>query len=151
MVSVSGCAPAPDARSWLLAVARAAPSFRRSRKDCVESLVLKRANRVVTAGDFRSTVRTGRRVGTPHALLYVARRDDESPTRVGFIVAKSVGNAVTRNLVTRRLRSIGHDLVVARPRGVDLVIRALPRTDGVSWTTLQSEIVNGFERSAGKQ
>jgi ribonuclease P protein component len=112
--------------------------------------VLKRANRVVTAGDFRSTVRTGRRVTTPHALLYVARREQSDVTRIGFIVSKSVGNAVTRNLVTRRLRAIGHGVVLSRPTGTDLIIRALPGSPGVSWTTLQSEILSGLERSAGR-
>jgi ribonuclease P protein component len=112
--------------------------------------VLKRANRVVTAGDFRSAVRTGRRVNTAHALLYVAKREPGEVTRVGFIVSKNVGNAVTRNLVTRRLRSIGHEVVMSRPTGTDLVIRALPGSPGVSWTTLQSEILNGLERSAGR-
>ena len=111
--------------------------------------MLKRANRVVTGDDFRATVRKGRRVGTPHALIYVAMTPADRPTRVGFIVSKSVGNAVTRNLVTRRLRSIGHDVVLAQPNGTDLVIRALPGSQGVSWTTLQSEILTGLERSAG--
>lgn len=111
--------------------------------------MLKRANRVVTAADFRTTVRRGRRVGTPHALLYIARTGDGDPTRIGFIVSKTVGNAVHRNLVTRRLRSIGHEVVLGRPTGTDLVIRALPGSPGVSWTTLQSEILAGLERSAG--
>jgi ribonuclease P protein component len=111
--------------------------------------VLKRANRVVTGDDFRTTVRRGRRVGTPHALIYVARTEADNPTRIGFIVSKTVGNAVTRNLVTRRLRSIGHEVVLVRPTGTDLVIRALPGSQGVSWTTLQSEILKGLERSAG--
>jgi ribonuclease P protein component len=111
--------------------------------------VLKRANRVVAADDFRAAVRRGRRVGTPHALLYVTVKPATDPTRVGFIVSKAVGNAVKRNLVTRRLRSIGHGIVVTRPTGTDLVIRALPGSPGVSWTTLQSEILDGLERSAG--
>jgi ribonuclease P protein component len=106
---------------------------------------------VVTAGDFRSTVRSGRRVSTPHALLYVAPRQPGEPTRVGFIVSKAVGNAVTRNLVTRRLRSVGHDVVLERPTGTDLIIRALPGSPGVSWTTLQSEILNGLERGAARR
>jgi ribonuclease P protein component len=111
--------------------------------------VLKRANRVVAADDFRAAVRRGRRVGTPHALLYVSARATTEPTRVGFIVSKAVGNAVKRNLVTRRLRSIGHEIVLARPTGTELVIRALPGSPGVSWTTLQSEILDVLERSAG--
>ena len=111
--------------------------------------MLKRANRIVRADDFRTTVRKGRRVGTPHALLYVASTDASDPTRIGFIVSKTVGNAVTRNLVTRRLRSIGHDVVLAQPTSTDVVIRALPGAPRVSWATLQSEILAGLERSAG--
>jgi ribonuclease P protein component len=111
--------------------------------------VLRRANRVVAADDFRAAVRRGRRVGTPHALLYVSARSATDPTRVGFIVAKTVGNSVKRNLVTRRLRSIGREIVFSHPTGTDLVIRALPGSHGVSWTTLQSEILDGLERSAG--
>ncbi|MEJ1230842.1 MAG: ribonuclease P protein component [Galbitalea sp.] len=113
--------------------------------------MLAKANRVVSAGDFRAAVRKGRRIGTPHALLYLSKRPATEPTRVGVIVSKSVGNAVTRNLVTRRLRSIGRDVLHARPTGTDLVIRALPGSQGVSWTTLQSEILSGLERSAGSQ
>jgi ribonuclease P protein component len=104
---------------------------------------------VVAADDFRAAVRRGRRVGTAHALLYVSTRAATEPTRVGFIVSKAVGNAVKRNLVTRRLRSIGHEIVLARPTGTELVIRALPGSPGVSWTTLQSEILDVLERSAG--
>jgi ribonuclease P protein component len=80
--------------------------------------------------------------------LYVAVRDASEPTRIGFIVSKAVGNAVTRNLVTRRLRAIGREIVSGRPTGTDLIIRALPGSPGVSWATLQSEILSGFERSA---
>ena len=110
--------------------------------------MLKRANRVRAAGDFRAAVRKGRRVGTPHALLYLASTPASDPTRIGFIVAKTVGNSVKRNLVTRRLRSIGREIVQARPTGTDLVIRALPGSTGVSWTTLRSEILDVLERSA---
>ena len=103
----------------------------------------------MTADDFRTTVRKGQRVGTPHALLYIAVSNENDPTRVGFIVSKTVGNAVHRNRVARRLRAIGHDVVLARPTGTTLVIRALPGSRVVSWTTLQSEILAGLERSAG--
>ena len=110
--------------------------------------MLGRANRIVSADDFRSTVRRGRRIGTPNAQLYVAAQKAVGPTRLGFIVSKAVGNSVTRNLVTRRLRSIGLDYVRSQPTGRDVVIRALPGCSAVSWTTLQSEILSGLERSA---
>jgi ribonuclease P protein component len=109
--------------------------------------MLPRANRVVTAVDFRGTLRKGRRVSTSSAQVYVVRQASSGPTRFGFIVSKAVGNSVTRNLVTRRLRSIGRDYVRSQPIGFDVVIRALPGSPAVSWATLQSEILNGLERS----
>jgi ribonuclease P protein component len=113
--------------------------------------VLPKANRVARADDFRMTVRRGRRVTTPHALLYIAARNADDPTRFGFIVSKAVGNAVVRNLVTRRLRSIGRGVLEFRATGSDIVIRALPGSPEAPWTTLQGEIFDGLERGAGKR
>ena len=113
------------------------------------SLVLSKANRVLSAADFKSSVRRGRRVNTGHAVLYVTNRDAAQPTRFGFIVGKNVGGAVTRNLVRRRLRSIGRELLVDHSTGRDLVIRALPGVEQLAWDTLHSEIcdaVNGSVR-----
>lgn len=46
--------------------------------------------------------------------------------RVGFVVSKSVGNAVVRHRVARRLRHLVRDRLGALPEGADLVVRALP-------------------------
>jgi ribonuclease P protein component len=97
------------------------------------------------------TVRRGKRVGTPHALVYVNARAVGDPTRFGFIVSKAVGNAVTRNLMTRRLRAVGAGVLLSQPTGRDIVIRALPGSPQASWATLQAEIVDGLERSASKR
>jgi ribonuclease P protein component len=48
------------------------------------------------------------------------------PARAGFVVSKAVGPAVTRNLVTRRLRHLLRDRLDLLPAGADLVVRALP-------------------------
>lgn len=87
--------------------------------------------------EFRSTVRRGMRVGRPSLVVHADLVDDApapaggaSPSaRVGFVVSKSVGNAVTRNRVKRRLRH----MVAARlssvgelPPSLRVVVRALP-------------------------
>jgi len=113
--------------------------------------VLARANRVVRADDFRTAVRKGKRVGSPHAVVYLHTRTLGDPTRFGFIVAKTVGNSVHRNLVRRRLRSVGHDLLTQYPFGTDIVIRALPGSDTVSWATLHEEISAGIDRGVSKR
>ncbi|MFZ2963297.1 MAG: ribonuclease P protein component [Rhodoglobus sp.] len=108
--------------------------------------MLARANRVTRPGDFRAAVRRGRRIGTTNAVLHVLDREVPEPTRFGFIVTKAVGGAVTRNLMRRRLRAVGHALLPALAPGRDVVIRALPGCDRADWATLHSEIADGLRR-----
>ncbi|MGY4719049.1 ribonuclease P protein component [Naumannella cuiyingiana] len=79
----------------------------------------------MTAGDdFRRTVRGGVRSARPTVVVH--GRHTDAPTRVGFVVSRAVGNAVTRNRVKRRLRHLGRDLLADTPAGTHLVVRALP-------------------------
>ena len=73
--------------------------------------MLAQPNRVVRAEDFRATMRRGKRVTSDHAVVYFAQRAGSEPARFGFVVAKTVGGSVTRNLMRRRMRAIGHELV----------------------------------------
>lgn len=113
--------------------------------------MLSKGNRVVKAADFRSTVRSGRRIGTAHTIVYVAARGIHEPTRFGFITAKNVGGAVTRNLVRRRMRAIGLELLDSMATGSDVVVRALPGSDQVAWTTLQGEIAEAVDRGVARR
>lgn len=79
------------------------------------------------ADDFRSATRSGNRVGTPTLVVHAGRPSTDADVKVGFVVSKAVGNAVTRNRVKRRLRHLVADLVGGVPQGSHLVVRALPR------------------------
>lgn len=63
-------------------------------------------------------------------MVVVQLRDrsvtDPGVTRVGFVVSKSVGDAVTRNRVKRVLRHEVAGLLPTLGDGHDLVVRALP-------------------------
>ncbi len=109
--------------------------------------MLARANRVVRAEDFRSVVRRGRRSVTPAAVYYRLERNDGEPLRIGIIVAKTVGNAVDRNLVRRRYRAIARDFVDAGAHGNDLVVRVLPGSAQRSWTTLADDMHAALDTS----
>ncbi|WP_082046092.1 ribonuclease P protein component [Arthrobacter sp. L77] len=96
-------------------------------------------HRVRTAADFARTVRSGARSGRRNVVLYGARTTETAPSRVGFIVGKNVGNAVTRNLVKRRLRHLAAEWVDANPRGYDVVVRALPAAAESDWSALTKD------------
>jgi len=109
--------------------------------------VLAKAHRVTRAVDYKQTVRRGARFAAANSVVYVRRRRDVSDVRFGFIVSKSVGNAVRRNLVRRRLKAICWDLLPKVAAGTDIVIRALPGSAATDWTTLQEEIAQAFAHS----
>jgi ribonuclease P protein component len=88
--------------------------------------------------DFRATVRHGLRVGRP-ALVLHADRCDAQGVQVGFIVSRSVGNAVARNRVRRRLRHLAADRLASTPAGTNVVVRALPRA-----ATMPAELPSQF-------
>ena len=81
-------------------------------------------------------------------MLYWRVAEISDHSRFGFIVAKTVGNAVNRNLVHRRFKSIVHSFI-ARPSvsadlggtTVDVVIRALPGAAKVDWVSLEDELL----------
>ncbi|PZQ88995.1 MAG: ribonuclease P protein component [Leifsonia xyli] len=102
--------------------------------------MLARANRVVKPSDFRAIVRRGRRSASVGTLIYRIERDPADPARFGFIVAKTVGNAVERNLVRRRMRAVCRSIVDAGGTGSDVVVRALPGSAQHSWASLSAEM-----------
>ena len=77
--------------------------------------------------EFEQAVRRGARSGTTSLVVHLAS-DPTAPDRahVGFVVSKSVGNAVARNRVKRRLRAQMSDRLDQLPLGGRLVVRALP-------------------------
>lgn len=102
--------------------------------------MLAKANRLVRADDYRRLVRRGRRVASRHAVVYIIRGDESRPPRFGFIVAKTVGVAVARNLVRRRLKALSFTALPRLAPGTEVVIRALPGSAQVGWDILRSEI-----------
>jgi ribonuclease P protein component len=91
--------------------------------------VLDRAHRLTTGAGFTTATRRGRRAGTRTLVLHLAvpgPAPDAEPCRVGFVVSKAVGGAVTRNRVKRRLRHLSAERLAELPDSALLVVRALP-------------------------
>jgi ribonuclease P protein component len=82
---------------------------------------------------MRSGARAGRRLLTGHLL---ARPESAEHPRIGFVVGRSVGPAVLRNKVRRRLRHLARGYLQVLPGGSLLVLRAHP----AAATARQAEI-----------
>ena len=106
--------------------------------------MLSSSNRLTAAADFRHVVRRGRRSGGPfvvaHLVVPNVDKATSLPPKVGFVVAKSVGPAVTRNRVKRRLRHLMRERIDTLPGGSMLVVRALPAAAAASSRDLAGEL-----------
>ena len=108
--------------------------------------MLDRAHRLSSPAHFRRVIRRGRRGQHGSVLVYVEASLSTEP-RFGFVVAKTVGNAVTRNLVKRRLRAVARELL-ATAHG-DVVVRALPTAGDVSATQLTDDFEAALRVAGG--
>ncbi len=140
MDSAFGCVLAQVVRFSLRGAARAAPSSPRNKK------VLARANRITAQTDFRLVARAGRRTAGKNVVVQHRRGVPGSPARFGFVVPNSVGTAVVRNRVKRRLRAIARLELNKGLTGYEFVVRALPAAADASWGSLHSEFSAALER-----
>jgi ribonuclease P protein component len=109
------------------------------------------AHRLTGSAGFSLAIRTGRRAGSSTLVVHLARPDSmpsglgDRP-RVGFVVSRAVGNAVTRNRVRRRLRELVRDQGDSLPGGSLLVVRALPPSAEASYAELRSDLARCLTR-----
>jgi ribonuclease P protein component len=75
-----------------------------------------------------------------NTVSYISMNPNGGPPRFGFIVAKTVGNAVVRNTVRRRLKAATFAALTRTAEGTDIVIRALPRAADAPYAALASEV-----------
>ena len=106
--------------------------------------MLSRANRLIRGDDLRRVFRGGKKLATPQLVGYHLIEQDQ-PMRFGFVVSKACGNAVKRNQLKRRLRSLVRGRMTQFPTGSQVVFRTLPGSAELSF----SELEQVFEKAGG--
>ena len=114
--------------------------------------MLSRENRLTGRLAFTRTVRQGSRAGTPSLVVHlyvdaVAPTIAGRPPRVGLVVSRAVGNAVTRNAVKRRLRHLLRERLSSLPVSGMLVVRALPPAAAASAEALGADLDDALARA----
>jgi ribonuclease P protein component len=121
--------------------------------------VLPTGNRLRRRQDFATAVRRGRRAGRPLLVVHLRTDSDHTdphaaggsapPARAGFVVSKAVGNAVTRNVVKRRLRHLVRERLSLLPPGSLVVVRALPAAGDADHEELGRDLDAALQRLLG--
>ncbi len=104
--------------------------------------MLHTSHRLRRSADFARAIRRGRRSGRDTLVVHLLAQDDsaDQPARVGFVVSRHVGGAVTRNRVKRRLRHLMRDRVERLRPGTTCVIRALPTAADADFRRLRHDV-----------
>jgi ribonuclease P protein component len=128
--------------------------------------MLNRRHRLTAPAGFARAIRRGRRAGSRSLVVHLAvDRDGDQPAEangtdratpvqppvVGFVVSRAVGNAVTRNLVKRRLRHLARERLDALPGRCVLVVRALPAAGTASYDALAHDLDSALSRVLRRQ
>lgn len=106
--------------------------------------MLARANRLRESDEIRRTLRQGKKHRSDFTVCSAFLLTPGSPNRFAFIVPKTVGNAVERNLVKRRLRTIARDYT-KKDLGITFVIRANSGSATAPFDKLSTEVTNSLE------
>jgi ribonuclease P protein component len=107
--------------------------------------MLPRENRLTSGDEIREVVKRGKRISTQDLTLHLIQT--EGPSKFAFVVGKTTGNAVIRNLVKRRLREISREIVKANPSGNQCVVRAKDNAGSVSYVNLKTQLQDAFQKA----
>jgi ribonuclease P protein component len=96
-------------------------------------------------GDFDALARVGTTRSSP-LLVLRALRTDGATTRIGLSTPRSLGGAVQRNRVRRRLRALVRERYGALGRGWDLLVIARPAAAQATYGDLREALTSVLQR-----
>lgn len=116
--------------------------------------MLPQSARLRRSAEFRGAVHTGRHAARGALVLHLltppppvgAVHRPAAPARVGLVVSKSVGGAVVRNTVARRLRHLVRARLDQLPADSRLVVSARPLAAGRDSAALDRDLAGALGR-----
>lgn len=89
-----------------------------------------------TKKDFNSVYKSQKRWHSSHFILFFKENSNKAVKRVGFSVSKKIGNAVCRNFIKRRLKSLYRESMSSLKNG-DMVLLAKVGLEEIKYKNLQ--------------
>jgi ribonuclease P protein component len=115
--------------------------------------VLPAAARLTSSESLRRCVREGRRAGSRTVVVHLlsgaqptGTGDHPAQARVGFVVGRTVGGAVVRNRLRRRLRHLVRERLAELPGASVVVVRALAGSGDATYGELREDLGRCLDR-----
>ncbi len=107
---------------------------------------MKRQYRITRANDYKRVRQNGKGYSHPLVMILVLQVPIDEK-RIGIIVGKSIGNAVKRNLVKRRIKSIANEFIYKINKNVDILVIAKSPIASVEFMEIHQAIEDGLRRA----
>ena len=105
------------------------------------------SKRLRKKAEFQRVYEEGTKLTGSLFLLFCRRSPTTEAVRVGLAVPRSLGKAVTRNRVKRRLREAVRHHWKDLTAGLEIVIHARRNIVSAAWPTLETEVVRKFREA----
>ncbi|HXM93211.1 MAG TPA: ribonuclease P protein component [Candidatus Dormibacteraeota bacterium] len=99
-----------------------------------------RGARLVRRGEFDAVYRAGKRRSSSHFTVFF-RANQLPQSRFGFSIKKTLGGAVVRNRIRRRIREIVRCHRLEIPAGWDMVIHPKSIVASATFPTLTADLL----------
>lgn len=114
--------------------------------------MLAKTARLTESGDFARATKSGLRYSSTNFVGYLyTNTESNNPAKAGLIISKSVGGAVTRNRLARKIRHCIGNQYPALPTGGLLVIRGLNNSAKADCSIEIAKIVNNLILKSGEK
>jgi len=107
---------------------------------------VKRRFRLTRSNDIKRVRRVGKSYAHPLVVL-VLSFTPETSTRIAIITGKSIGGAVERNRVRRRMRAICASFLPSMKKGFQAVLIGRAPSGGATFEELEQSVENVFRRA----
>ena len=99
-----------------------------------------KGSRLLKHADFQAVYQQGKRHFSGNVAAFYRVRGDEAGPRVGFTVSKSLGGAVERNRIRRRMRAAVQRRLARLARPIDVVLHPRKSVLELEFSKLDAEI-----------
>ena len=105
-----------------------------------------REARLVRKSEFDAAYRAGKRRSSSHFTVFF-RANEQPQSRFGFSIKKTLGGAVVRNRIRRRLREMVRCHRLEIPAGWDIVIHPKSTVASVKFAALTADLLQLLKSS----
>lgn len=106
-----------------------------------------KSRRLLRRADFQRVYDGGTKIVGPFFLLFVRRREEEGPCRIGLTASRKVGKAVIRNRAKRLVREAVRRHWDSTPDDCDCIVHFRARVREATFAAIEQTLLETLRRA----